>query len=111
MNKWIVGGTWTAVTLLALIGIAAASHRAILLIPTVTRGYLPEATPTFPKALDLRFAQHGWLTLAHILPGMLFMILGPLQFIPGIRARHLQFHRWSGRVFVASGLLIGASAL
>jgi uncharacterized membrane protein len=44
-------------------------------------------------------------------PGMLFMILGPLQFSSRIRARHLRWHRLSGRVFVVSGLVIGISAL
>ena len=39
------------------------------------------------------------------------MILGPLQFSSRIRARHLRWHRWSGRVFVACGLVIGISAL
>jgi len=44
-------------------------------------------------------------------PGMLFMILGPLQFSSAIRERHLRWHRLSGRVFVTSGLVIGVSAL
>jgi uncharacterized membrane protein len=51
------------------------------------------------------------LTLIHILPGGLFLALAPLQFVPGIRERHLQFHRWMGRVLVVSGLIIGITAL
>ena len=39
------------------------------------------------------------------------MILGPLQFAKRIRARHMRIHRWSGRIFVASGIVIGISAL
>ncbi len=39
------------------------------------------------------------------------MVLGPLQFVRRIRSRHLQFHRWSGRVFVSVGLVVGLSAL
>ena len=39
------------------------------------------------------------------------MILGPLQFSSRIRARHLRWHRLSGRVFVICGLVIGISAL
>ena len=39
------------------------------------------------------------------------MVLGPLQFVRRIRSRHLRFHRWSGRVFVSLGLVIGVSAL
>jgi uncharacterized membrane protein len=57
------------------------------------------------------FARHPGLTLVHIVPGLLFMVLGPLQFSSSIRARHLRWHRWSGRVFVICGLVIGISAL
>lgn len=39
------------------------------------------------------------------------MILGPLQFSQTIRARHLRWHRWSGRLFVVCALIIGISAL
>jgi uncharacterized membrane protein len=39
------------------------------------------------------------------------MLLGPLQFSSSIRARHLRWHRWSGRLFVACGFVIGISAL
>jgi uncharacterized membrane protein len=63
------------------------------------------------RAADDLFAHYPILTLIHIVPGMLFMILGPLQFRAGIRARHLRWHRWSGRVFVACGLVIGITAL
>src|SRR6266852_5942847 len=38
-------------------------------------------------------------------------LLGPLQFSSTIRARHLRWHRWSGRVFVTCGMIIGVSAL
>jgi uncharacterized membrane protein len=61
--------------------------------------------------LDAGFARHDALTLVHILPGALFLILGLFQFVPGIRNKHLQFHRWSGRVLVVCGLIIGISAL
>ncbi len=62
-------------------------------------------------ALDVGFAQHMALTLIHILPGALFLILAPLQFVAGIRSRHLSFHRWSGRLLMVCGLIIGISAL
>jgi uncharacterized membrane protein len=49
--------------------------------------------------------------LIHILPGGLFLTLASLQFVPSIRQKHLQFHRWSGRILVGCGLIIGISAL
>jgi uncharacterized membrane protein len=57
------------------------------------------------------FARHPILTMIHIVPGLLFMLLGPFQFSKSIRARHLRWHRWNGRVFVAAGFIIGISAL
>jgi hypothetical protein len=39
------------------------------------------------------------------------MVLGPFQFMASIRARRLWQHRWSGRVFVAAGYILGVSAL
>jgi uncharacterized membrane protein len=51
------------------------------------------------------------LTLVHILPGLLFVVLGPLQFSSTFRKRHLQWHRRSGRILFLCGTVIGVSAL
>jgi uncharacterized membrane protein len=107
---------WSAVILLALIGVAVVVRRLVQLVPIVARGY--HAPPAAPNpvaaqfaALDDLFARYRILTLVHIVPGLLFMILGPLQFSSTIRARHLRWHRWNGRVFVICGIVIGISAL
>jgi uncharacterized membrane protein len=97
---------WRAVLFLALIGIAAVVRRALVLLPTLRHGYHPSANP-----LDAGFARHPVLTLVHIVPGFLFMVLGPLQLVGQIRLRTPWLHRWCGRVFVASGVVIGLSAL
>jgi uncharacterized membrane protein len=107
---------WSAVIFLALIGVAIGVRRTLHLVPVVTHGYRPPAVSSNSRlaqlaALDDLFARHPILTLVHIVPGMLFMILGPLQFSSRIRARHLRWHRLSGRVFVVCGLVIGISAL
>jgi len=49
--------------------------------------------------------------MVHDVPGLLFMILGPLQFSSTIRTRHLRWHRISGSVFFVCGLIIATSAL
>lgn len=41
----------------------------------------------------------GWL-LPHVVGGLLAVILGPLQFWPAIRQKHLGFHRVAGRLYV-----------
>jgi uncharacterized membrane protein len=107
---------WGAVIFLALIGIAVAARRISHLLPMVARGYRAPAALTNPRAaqfaaLDDLFARYPILTLVHIVPGLFFMVLGPLQFSATIRARHLRWHRFSGRIFVACGLVIGVSAL
>jgi uncharacterized membrane protein len=67
----------------------------------------------FPEAaaLDAGFAPHRLLTMVHIIPGLLFVVLGPLQFIQTLRNRRPALHRWTGRVVIVSGMIIGVSAL
>lgn len=99
---------WFAIIFLVLIGIAAVTRRTLVLLwPTQFSG--GQSNPA--AALDVGFARHMALTLIHILPGALFLSLAALQFVPGIREKHLQFHRWSGRFLVALGLIIGTTAL
>jgi uncharacterized membrane protein len=107
---------WGAVIFLALIGSAVAARRMVHLAPIVVGGYRPPAVTSHPAAaqfaaLDDLFARRPILTLVHIVPGLLFMVLGPLQFSSTLRARHLRWHRWNGRIFVVGGLVIGISAL
>ncbi|MBV8866621.1 MAG: DUF2306 domain-containing protein [Acidobacteriaceae bacterium] len=69
------------------------------------------AGPPESVALDAGFALHPLLTMLHILPGLLFVVLGPLQFVRKLRSRKPRFHRWTGRVVLASGFIIGGTAL
>lgn len=107
---------WSAVVVLALIGVAIAVRRIVHLVPVLVGGYHPPAATSNPRAaqfasFDDLFARYPVLTLIHIVPGLLFMLLGPLQFSSTIRAHHFRWHRVSGRIFVFCGLVIGISAL
>lgn len=107
---------WAAVIFLSMIGVAVAVRRTVVLLPVVLHGYHPPPPPANPVAaqfapLDDLFARYPYLTLIHIIPGLLFMILGPLQFNANLRARHPQFHRISGRMFLICSAIIGISAL
>lgn len=107
---------WGAVIFLAVIGIAVAARRIAVLFPIVIHGYSPPPAASDARtaqfiALDQVFARHPILTLVHVIPGLLFMVLGPLQFSATIRSRYLRWHRWSGRVFVVCAAIIGISAL
>jgi uncharacterized membrane protein len=106
-NRTIARILWGAVIFLAFLGLAVATRRAIVLFKP---GAL-SAAKNPAAALDAHFAGRRTITLAHILPGMLFMVLGPLQFIPALRAKHPQFHRWAGRIFLAASAVIGISGL
>lgn len=99
---------WSAVIFLVVIGVAAVTRRSLVLLwPSRFGG--GGANPA--AALDAGFARHAALTFVHILPGALFLSLAPFQFARNFRQKHLRFHRWSGRVLLICGLIIGTSAL
>jgi uncharacterized membrane protein len=50
-------------------------------------------------------------SLAHFVPGMLFMALTPFQLWARFRNRYRTLHRWGGRVVVASALFLGVSGV
>jgi uncharacterized membrane protein len=107
---------WSAVVFLAFIGVAVAARRIIYLGAIPASGYSSPAVVPGSRAeqlvhLDEVFARHPILTMIHIVPGLLFMILGPFQFSESIRARHVHWHRWNGRMFMTIGFIIGISAL
>jgi len=90
---------WLAVSLFSVIMIAVATRRILLLGSAGV------------DDLDAGFARHLYLTLAHIIPGLAFILLGPLQFMKALRTRHPALHRWTGRVFLAAALVVGVTAL
>jgi len=121
---WLRTALWTIVTALVLIGITGAALRT-----SVVAGFLdylalgdrvsvwtqkmrpPEQVRADTRFVEGRYAQHPLLMLAHVVPAFLFLLLGPWQFMARIRSRYLRLHRWSGRLFLLSGLWIGISAL
>jgi uncharacterized membrane protein len=106
-NRTFVRFVWTAVIFLVFIGLAVAARRSVVLLKpgTLSSRNNPAA------ALDAHFANHRTLTLAHILPAMLFMVLGPLQFVRSLRSKYPQLHRWSGRIFLTASAVVGITGL
>jgi uncharacterized membrane protein len=85
-------------------------------VPILINGYTPPAPPANPAlaqfvALDDVFARYPLLTLIHIIPALLFLILAWLQFSQQFRVRHLEWHRRNGRIVLACGMVVGLSAL
>jgi len=88
--KWLLGAL---VGSLAFIGIGASvSH------------YLQE--PYNPG-----FLEFPTITASHVVLGGIYLAFAPFQFVKRIRSRHLGYHRRMGRVLVAVGLVVGATAL
>lgn len=106
-NRTLVRLLWTAVFFLAFIGLAVAARRSVVLL----RPGAMSATNNPAAALDAHFADYRALTLAHVLPAMLFMVLGPLQFLKKLRATYPAIHRWSGRIFLGASAIVGVTGL
>jgi uncharacterized membrane protein len=60
--------------------------------------------------MKLNFEAHRMAILTHIFCSALAMLLGPWQFMPGLRARQPVLHRWSGRIYLLAGVLPGGVA-
>lgn len=88
--RWILAVT---VGLLASIGVGASAVH-----------YLQE--PYNPGFLDFPA-----IVALHVLLGGVYLALAPFQFVRRIRSRHLTYHRWTGRLLVAIGVVVGVTAL
>src|SRR4051812_31134489 len=88
---------WALTILLSAIGVAVAARRMAHILSAPALSASPNA------ALDAGFERHPLLTMIHIVPGLLFVTLGPLQFVPKLRARRPRLHRWTGRLVLAAG--------
>src|SRR6185312_15151032 len=71
----------------------------------------PRSAPPQFAGLDAAFAAKPGLTLLHIVPALIFVILVPFQFSRSFRNRHLRVHRWMGRATMLLGAVVGISAL
>ncbi|HWV15449.1 MAG TPA: DUF2306 domain-containing protein [Cellvibrio sp.] len=100
-------GIGLAIVLLLLgsVAIASALSRLADMQQAIATGVVSTNTN------DAVYIQHLALSLLHLIPGTLFLMLGPMQFMPGLRARRPALHRWSGRLFVVSGFTVAISAI
>jgi hypothetical protein len=96
---------WIVMVPLCAIGAAAVTRRLVVL------GTAPVAGPPQFAGLDASFAAKAGITPVHIVPSLLFVPLVPLQFVPSLRRRRPRLHRWTGRVLMSLGVVIGITAL
>jgi uncharacterized membrane protein len=96
-RKFLWAGTWTLTTIgvlmvLRRIGIMAGYGKWLI-------------SPRFP--FDSGLHNYPVLTIIHIIPGLLFILLGPFQF----RKPSPASHRKSGTIFILASYIVGLSAL
>jgi hypothetical protein len=99
------GWVWAPFLLLCVIAAAAAVRRIVVLI-------LPPAVERVPQmaALDAAFGARKALTLWHIVPALLFVVLLPFWFLPVVRRRP-EVHKRVMYALVVLGAIIGVTAL
>lgn len=53
------------------------------------------------------FWQNRFWLFIHVTGGSIALLSGPIQFLPFIRRKYINFHRWTGRIYLL-GILLGA---
>lgn len=81
-----------------------------LLTALVSFRYFLPAPPAIPAIVAANAFAQPWLPL-HAVPAAVALLVGPLQFLPGLRARRPRLHRWVGRTYVGTCLTAGAAGL
>lgn len=100
-KKWVAPVLW----LVGALAIYSAIDRMQITFGALITGVMPG------NAADMHYVKHALLISFHIIPGLLFLVLGPLQFIASVRKRWPKFHRVSGRIFILSGYITAVSAI
>jgi len=84
---------------------------AVLVFLFASRYLTLDPNVFFPEQ-KMVYMAHLTMLLTHIVASMLAILIGPFQFLPGIRkGRWLKVHRWLGRTYLLSILFGGLSGL
>lgn len=97
---------WTGVVILILTLLTFSFMRSSELYQSIRTGTLPSE-----GTIEYGYARQPVLAFLHILPGILFILLGVFQFIKSFRNRFINLHRFIGRVYLLLGLIIGVTAI
>ena len=92
---------WFVIALPVLIMLASGASRLALMTQD----------PLNADEFDVRYIQHQWVSLLHIVPGVLFLTLAPLQFFARIRQRRISIHRGLGRILATCAAISGVIVL
>jgi uncharacterized membrane protein YozB (DUF420 family) len=86
-------------------GIVALAVIVLLALRFYVRDPLHYLIDQSEQSFGRYWPHRGRLTL-HIVGGTLALFMGPFQLWSGLRERHFEIHRWTGRLYVL-GILIG----
>ena len=78
---------------------------AVVLRRLLALAFPPQNPPPQMAGLDAGFASHAALTIAHVVPALLFVLLLPLTWIPRLAATV-----WLHRLLFGLGALVGCTA-
>ena len=93
---------WGVVFFLIAVVLVFAVIRVTIDSQNIATGVIPEE-----GEFDRRYAQYPILAYAHIIPGVVYLVLAPFQISRRFRNRHLALHRKMGRILVPIGILSG----
>lgn len=104
---------YCCVLLLCFIGAASAVTRLMRTTEYLAdpAGYVIPPAPPGANGFEERYFALPYLSITHSVTGLIFMVLGPIQFLPAVRNRSIRFHRWSGRIWMAAALVGLVTAL
>ena len=57
------------------------------------------------------FAEYPTATNLHVIPGLIYLALAPLQFLSSVRKRFPTYHRRAGQLLSSIGLVLGTAGL
>ena len=94
----------STVLLIAIVALSVV-NRLRIDMPHLTAGTVPA------DDFDRRYVAQPWVAYLHIVPGVVYLFLAPLQLAHRFRSRHYTVHRRLGRVLAGAGMLSGIFAL
>ncbi|WP_114952461.1 DUF2306 domain-containing protein [Sphingosinicella terrae] len=105
---------WSGTALAATAWLSAALFGAYIVffhVGAAALGRPAEWNSVLPGlfAAEARLATAG--IAAHFVAGAILLLLGPIQLIGAVRRAAPAFHRWTGRLYVASALVAGLGGL
>jgi uncharacterized membrane protein len=97
-----VPAAWGIVFLLIAVVLVFAGIRVVNDSQNLIAGTVPAE-----GEFDRRYAQQPVLAYAHILPGVVYLVVAPFQISRRFRNRHLTLHRKTGRILIPLGIASG----